>query len=108
MNYASFEANENYSNFKKCEEDGCSTKMLMNNKCTNESISIEKYIKIYQKLKNRLETSKENKENTIIQTKNVNYQMASYNEQKYYESIFISNVDIGVGEDVFKKNVSEF
>ena len=80
MGNYSFESNENYSNFKKCEEVGCSTKMLMNNKCTNESISIEKYITIYQKLKNRLETWKENKENTIIQTKNVKYQMASYNE----------------------------
>ena len=105
----SLETNENYSNFKKCEEKGCSTKMLMNNKCLNESISFEKYVEIYQRLKISLEYWKENKNNTIIRSKNVTYQMSSYNDQKYFENSFISNVDIGKCEDFFKKkyNINE-
>ena len=95
-----FETNENYTKFKKCKEDGCSIKMIIGNNCINESLSFGKYIEIYQKLKNNLTNWKEN---IIIQTKNVTYQMSSYNEQKFFESRFISNVDIGTCEDFFKK-----
>ena len=68
---------QNYARFKKCEEyeesektektekteiyeeeTECSIKMIMNNKCMNKTISIEKYEEIYQKLKKKLQIGK--------------------------------------------------
>ena len=122
------EANENYSNFKKCDEvetesekeeyetekliEGqniCTIEIILENKCLDEKISIEQYVEVYEKLKNNLTTWKENKENIIVQTKNVTFQMAAYNEQKTYNDKDISNIYIGKCEDYLKEkyNINE-
>ena len=70
---------------------------------------IEQYVEVNEKLKNNLTTWKENKENIIVQTKNVTFQMAAYNEQKTYNDKDISNIDIGKCEDYLKEkyNINE-
>ena len=103
-----FETNENYLNFKKCEgieenENICTIDMIFDNKCINEEITNEQFIKIYEKLENYLPNWKTNQENTIVQTKNVNFQIAKYNEQKEYNDKDISNIDIGKCEDYLKE-----
>ena len=127
-----FETNENYSNFKKCEEteieeepeseteieeeteaqiksqkeseiiEGCSIEMIIENKCKNESISSEEYKAICKYLENNLANWKEFKENIIIETTNVTIQMSSYNDQKL-GNINISSIDLGQCENYLKK-----
>ena len=77
--------------------------MIMNNKCMNKTISIEKYEEIYKKLENNITNWKENKENIVIFTKNVTLQMSSYNEQKFNNNIYLSNIDIGKCEEYLKE-----
>ena len=114
-NKYTFETNEIYSNFKKCEEieietekstEGeniCTIEMILDNKCLDKELTIEQYKKIYEQLKNNITNWKEKKENIIIQTKNVSFQMATYNEQKTYNDKDISNVDIGKCEGYLKE-----
>ena len=131
-----FETNENYSNFKKCEETeieeeseseteieeetesqteseseiikGCSIEMIIENKCRSESLSFEDYIAICKLLENNLANWKEFKENKIIETKNVTIQVSSYNDQKS-GNINISSIDLGQCENYLKKtyNIEE-
>ena len=114
-NNYTFETNEIYSNFKKCEEieietekstEGeniCTIEMILDNKCLDIDLTIEQYKKIYEELKNNITNWKEKKENIIVQTKNVTFQMATYNEQKTYNNKDISNVDIGKCEGYLKE-----
>ena len=133
-NNYTFESNETYSNFKKCEEidvetegditteediktvgvigtkgdietvweNACTIEMIFDDKCINEELTIEQYREIYEKLKDNLSNWKEKKENIIAQTKNIIFQIASYNDQKAFNDKDISNVDIGKCEDYLK------
>ena len=110
-NNYSFEANENYTNFKKCEEidvetreeNVCTIEKILDNKCKNEDLTIQQYFEIYEKLNDNLPNWKIKKENIIVQTKNVTFQMATYNEQKNYNNKDISNIDIGKCEGYLKE-----
>jgi len=82
-------------NIKTDEIKKCSNEQILDKNC-NEIITDEQILIIHEKLKNILYTNYTN-ESIILLTKNVVFQLCTFEEQKQQtlENILISNVDIG-------------
>ena len=81
----------------------CSNEDEINNKCSNNKITIEQL----NEIKNRVLTEDyiNNKENTIIKTKNAIIQLSTLEDQQNSDEPDISNIDLGECEILLKDSI---
>ena len=86
------------------EEIKCSNETILQNKCMDKVIPNEQAKEIQSILRNDIIKGEfNNTNNTIIQTKNILYQVAKIKEQKNSELSFISSIDLDECEERIRK-----
>ena len=86
------------------EEDNtqCTVTQILDNKCKSNDIGDSQILGVYENLKTRIsEWDYTSDDNTIIETKNVIFQISSYDDQKN-TSLNISYVNLGECENILK------
>ena len=81
----------------------CTNDKILKNECKNETIINKQIKEIYTSIKNNSLTEEYNGNNTIIQTKNVIFQLSTIEDQKKNMNLNISSIDLGICEDILKK-----
>ena len=79
----------------KDEENSCSEKDIIKNKCTEGLMNEEQIEHLFKDLKENYLTTDYNGENTIIQTENVIFQISSLKDQKNDDNPNVSSIDLG-------------
>ena len=80
----------------------CSNEDIINNKCNNSKVSTEQLSDIKKAILNKNYTN--NKNNTIIKTKNVIIQLSTLETQRNSDLPDISNIDFGECEKILKES----
>ena len=81
----------------------CTYEKIINNKCTEGTITNEQIKECYNKFKEKYLTSDYDGENIIIQTKNALFELSTLEEQSDSTNPNISSVDLGECETILKK-----
>ena len=92
----------NFSTSHGTEEIKCSNEIILQNKCIDKSISNEQAKDIQSILRNDIINGEFNNTNTIIQTKNILYQVSKIKEQKNSEFSFISSIELDECEEIIR------
>ena len=80
----------------------CTKNEILNNECQNRKMTDEQLGEVYTTIKENILTEDYNRENTIIQTQNVIFQISKLEEQKNNINPNISSIDLGECENLLK------
>ena len=82
--------------------NGCSEQDILNNKCSDGSLTEELLNKLYTQLKNDYLKGDLKGNNTVIQTQNVVFQISTLADQKNSDNPNVSSIDLGECEQALK------
>ena len=87
----------------------CSNDKIINNKCQNSKMSNEQIGIIYEEIKENILKKDYDRQNKVIQTENVIFQLSKLDEQKEENNPEVSSIDIGECENILKRknNISD-
>ena len=86
----------------KDEEKACNFDNILLTKYCEYPITEEELYELYILIKNNYINKEYNRNNTIFQLDNANYQISTHEDQKNSENINISSIDLGLCEDKLK------
>ena len=87
---------------KKCY---CELDNILNNKCIDIILNNEELKEVYRYIKNQTLNEDYNKENIIIQTSGIYFQISTVDDQKKNTNLDISSIDLLECEKILKKKI---
>ena len=86
----------------KKDDNGCTKQDILNNKCSDGSVTEEQVNQLYNQLKQDYLKGNFNGNNTVIQTQNVVFQISTLSDQKNSDNPNVSSIDLGECEKALK------
>ena len=85
------------------DSEKCTIKGIIKNNCRDEIMKNEQVVEIYNAIKDNILTEEYNGEDTVIQTKNVIFEISTLEGQKNNNNSNISSIDLGECENILKE-----
>ena len=95
-----------YSNINiesESDSEKCSIEGIIKNNCRDEIMKNEQIVQVYNAIKDNILTEEYNGEDTVIQTKNVIFEISTLEGQKNNNNSNISSIDLGECENILKE-----